>query len=429
MFSKLSLFLCSFLLIMFTYTNAQTINTITVMPDSSVVTNAAETKKGLALQKDTLKNIDALNGADFTVSVSMTNLDRYIKITGFSKNIDFVKFTRDKNKAIITFKAKASGTANLNFQIDDEKNIIAKYIYKINITNSVPKNANTNQALSKTQKENVSNTAVQSELISDPNTLKGASASKSVSQTSLKTENIKPQTQKTETAYPKTAEKETKTLTQNTEIPTEEQRLFNLAEDLRMSLDYTNAINAYKEIITKYPKSSLIAESRLKIAGMYFNEKDYTSALNEYQAVSKDTNASDENKSLALYLSGFTVKQENRQKDAIYYFLESINLYPNTLSSLNASYEYADSMKKQGMLSEGYAILNRALESKTYFEKRADALMLLAEIYEKGNPNIRDYKKSYDTYSKYLSEYTNGNYRLLVHQRMNFIERNFINIK
>lgn len=415
MLFRIPLFLCSFLLIMFTCLNAQTINTITVMPDSSIVTNGVDIKKGVAIQKDTVKNIDALNGANFTISVSMTNLDRYIKITEFSKNIEFIKFTRDRNSAIITFKAKSFGQANLNFQIDDEKNVIGKYIYKINITNAVAQKSQT------PTKQEVGKQTV-------PQTLLTTTASGS-KQTTYKAENLKPETQKSEIVSPKTIQEETKVITQNTVVPIEEQRLFNLAEDLRISADYSNAINTYKDMITKYPKSSLVIEARFKIAEVYVNDKDYSKALNEYSLLSKDTNTSDDNKSLAIYLSGLTSKQENKQKEAVYYFLESINMYPETYASLNASYEYADSMKKQGALSDGYAILNQAIESEKYFDKRSDALILLAEIYEKGNAYIRDYQKSYNTYSKYLAEYPSGDYARYAYERMSFINRNFINIK
>ena len=126
---RLKIFACVFSCIMFTgLLFAQ--ETITVQPDDKVVTNEMPVSaKGEPLEKDLLKSIDLAANTLFSIKLNATNFDRYIRITSYSTNLDFVRFTRDKTNAFLTFTTLTPGIAKLNFQVDTEENIIKRYIY------------------------------------------------------------------------------------------------------------------------------------------------------------------------------------------------------------------------------------------------------------------------------------------------------------
>ena len=132
-------FLCSSMLLMFTlFQAAFAQETITVQPDDKVVTNetTAARVKGGPLEKDLVKTVDLSENTLFSIKLNATNFDRYIRITSYSTNLDFVRFTRDKTNAFLTFRTLTAGIGKLDFQVDNEENIIRKYFYTINVTNS-----------------------------------------------------------------------------------------------------------------------------------------------------------------------------------------------------------------------------------------------------------------------------------------------------
>lgn len=126
---------------------------------------------------------------------------------------------------------------------------------------------------------------------------------------------------------------------------------------------------------------------------------------------------------------GVVRKVENNNQEAMKYFNDVIAKYPNTYSYGNAVYEIADSLKQIGKISDGLNMLEKSLASKEKFSKRADAMLLLAEIYETGNNNVRDFNKAYLTYNQYLSEYPNTSKTKYANDRKNFLSRNAVNIK
>ncbi len=104
-------------------------------------------------------------------------------------------------------------------------------------------------------------------------------------------------------------------------------------------------------------------------------------------------------------------------------------LYPKTQYAYNSAFQYASILNNNGKLSDGFNILSQYLNDDTKFEKRPEALLLLARMYEYGSPEIRDYQKSYDTYGKYIKEYPNSRQAQEAYNRQIFLSRNFINIR
>lgn len=400
-------FLCIFYLIMFTsllYSQNIT-NTITVLPDNQIVTNMQNIniKKG-PLEPDIVKNISFSQNKVFSINLNATNFDRYIRITDFSTNLDFIRFTRDKTNALLTFTTLTPGVAKLNFQVDDENNIIRKYYYTINVTNDIATNVKFN--------------------LTETNTLFMLTNSKNTPITNLVITNSIMNMEDIPYISP------IKTNGTILEEATDEIiSMFNMAEDLKNSKEYDNAVGVYSNIISSSPNTKYGIFSYFRIADIYNYNKDYTNAFDMYKKISALTNINNTQKASAIYSMGVVMKSQNNQNEAISYFSQVLNLYPKTSLALEASYEYADSLKKLGRMSDGVKILEKAIKESSSFNKRPDAILLLAEIYEKGTPNIRDYKKAYELYNQYLKDYSNGSQAEYANNRANFLSRNFINLK
>ena len=420
---RLKIFACVFSCIMFTgLLFAQ--ETITVQPDDKVVTNEAPVSaKGEPLEKDLLKSIDLAANTLFSIKLNATNFDRYIRITSYSTNLDFVRFTRDKTNAFLTFTTLTPGIAKLNFQVDTEENIIKRYIYTINVTNgdSITDTNSTMFDAETTNEAASTNDMITNEAVTntiDTNTVETNTtdtAATNATSTNAAANNNTP-TQKT--AAKTQAE-------DNSEVAL----LFKSAEELKNMKDYDNAITSYNNVISQYPDSKYAVYSYFRVGDIYNLKKDYTNAFNMYKDASELKTANNNQKAAALYSMGIVRKTENNDAEAMKYFNDVIAKYPNTYSYGNAVYQIADSLKQMGKISDGLNMLEKSLASKDKFSKRADAMLLLAEIYETGNNNVRDFNKAYLTYNQYLAEYPNTSKTKYANDRKNFLSRNAVNIK
>lgn len=405
---RFKIFLFIINLIMFTSVFAQ--NTITVNPDNQVVTNETINRtKGGPLESDFIKTVDLANNTLFSIRLNATNFDRYIRITSYSTNLDFVRFTRDKTNSFLTFTTLTSGVAKLNFQVDNEENIIRRYIYTINVTNGVSNgnSTNTNAMLLDAEKDIMAN--------SDNN----ISIADSLSQISITNNNVSTNSSNSSSANSSVRRNE------NPETLT----LFNSAEELKNIKDYSNAVNNYSNVISQYPNSKYSVYSYFRIADIYNNNKDYSNAFDMYKKAYDLNNANNNQKAAALYSMGIVRKSENNNEEAINYFNEVINKYAKTPIYGNASYEIADSLKRIGKISDGVNILEKSLNANDKFSKKPDALLLLAEIYERGNNNVRDFNKAYQIYNQYIEEYPASPRTKYATERRDFLYRTVINLK
>ena len=405
---KIFLFIVN--LIMFTTLFAQ--NTITVNPDNQVITNETISRtKGGPLESDFINTVDLANNTLFSIRLNATNFDRYIRITSYSTNLDFVRFTRDKTNSFLTFTTLTSGVAKLNFQVDNEENIIRRYIYTINVTNAVSNGSstNTNAMLLDAERDIMANNDNNiSSIIAD------SSSQISITNNNVSTNSLNSSSENSRVRRGENPE----TLT-----------LFNSAEELKNIKDYSNAVNNYSNIISQYPNSKYSVYSHFRIADIYNNNKDYTNAFDMYKKAYDLNNANNNQKAAALYSMGIVRKSENNNEEAINYFNEVINKYAKTPIYGNASYEIADSLKRIGKISDGVNILEKSLNSNDKFNKRADALLLLAEIYERGNNNVRDFNKAYQIYNQYIEEYPSSPRTKYATERRDFLYRTVINLQ
>ncbi len=418
---RLKIFACVFSCIMFTgLLFAQ--ETITVQPDDKVVTNEMPvSSKGEPLEKDLLKSIDLAANTLFSIKLNATNFDRYIRITSYSTNLDFVRFTRDKTNAFLTFTTLTPGIAKLNFQVDTEENIIKRYIYTINVTNG---DAITDTNSTMFDAETTNEAPTTNDMIMDTNeTVTNTTDTNTTNNTAATNATA------TNAANNTTQQQQTVIKTTQAEDNSEVALLFKSAEELKNMKDYDNAISSYNNVISQYPDSKYAVYSYFRVGDIYNLKKDYTNAFDTYKKASELKTANNNQKAAALYSMGVVRKVENNNQEAIKYFNDVIAKYPNTYSYGNAVYEIADSLKQMGKISDGLNMLEKSLASKEKFSKRADAMLLLAEIYETGNNNVRDFNKAYLTYNQYLSEYPNTSKTKYANDRKNFLSRNAVNIK
>lgn len=418
---RLKIFACVFSCIMFTgLLFAQ--ETITVQPDDKVVTNEMPVSaKGEPLEKDLLKSIDLAANTLFSIKLNATNFDRYIRITSYSTNLDFVRFTRDKTNAFLTFTTLTPGIAKLNFQVDTEENIIKRYIYTINVTNG---DAITDTNSTMFDAETTNEAPTTNDMMMDTNeTVTNTTDTNTTNNTAATNATA------TNAANNTTQQQQTVTKTTPKEDNSEVALLFKSAEELKNMKDYDNAISSYNNVISQYPDSKYAVYSYFRVGDIYNLKKDYTNAFDTYKKASELKTANNNQKAAALYSMGVVRKVENNNQEAMKYFNDVIAKYPNTYSYGNAVYEIADSLKQMGKISDGLNMLEKSLASKEKFSKRADAMLLLAEIYETGNNNVRDFNKAYLTYNQYLSEYPNTSKTKYANDRKNFLSRNAVNIK
>lgn len=444
-------FLCSSMLLMFTlFQAAFAQETITVQPDDKVVTNetTAARVKGGPLEKDLVKTVDLSENTLFSIKLNATNFDRYIRITSYSTNLDFVRFTRDKTNAFLTFRTLTAGIGKLDFQVDNEENIIRKYFYTINVTNSQgiaametnavlePDNETNDMMSTNTTMTNTvsTNTAMTNEI--STNTVSTNTAmTNEVSTNTTMTNEANNQNNTASTNQQSSVIKKPSVMKENTQAkaPVESNpetiALFKSAEDLKNIKDYNNAVNTYSNVISQYPKSKYSVYSYFRIGDIYNQNKDYNNAFDMYKQASSLENANNNEKAAALYSMGVVKKSENKHDEAIAYFNDVMNKYSSTSVYGNAAYEIADSLKTLGRISDAAPILEKSLEGNNKFARRGDAILLLAEVYEKGDNNTRDFDKAYQTYNQYLAEYPTSSKAKYANDRKNFLYRNAVNLR
>ena len=397
------------------YSQNNNVNTLTVNENSEANLN----KK--PIQNDVIKIINLSLGKEFSIKLNTKNLSEFVTITEFGDNVDFIKFTRDKTNALIIFKAIKNGESTLNFQIDNNNNeIVRKYLYTINVTDSIEKPNNQTKVITNNTKPKT-NAVIKN----NPTTQKTNTVIKTNNTTQKPIVTIPPAT-----LTPKTPTNTVvKNQTNESKTLAEEKNLYELASELKRTKNYTNSIDTYKNLINQYTNSIYKTDSIFDMADIYTTQKNYDNAKTEYNKIINDKTINDDDKSLAMYSLGKLLELENNHDDALEQYLKVYKSYPNTKSGLNSAYQYANLLKTTADMSEGFNILNESLSKNSTFQKKEDALMLLAQMYEKGEANIRDYKKSYDTYEKYLKEFPNGSRRKEAYDRYLFIKNNYLNIR
>ncbi len=397
------------------YSQNNNVNTLTVNENSEANLN----KK--PIQNDVIKIINLSLGKEFSIKLNTKNLSEFVTITEFGDNVDFIKFSRDKTNALIIFKAIKNGESTLNFQIDNNNNeIVRKYLYTINVTDSIEKPNNQTKVITNNTKPKT-NAVIKN----NPTTQKTNTVIKTNNTTQKPIVTIPPAT-----LTPKTPTNTVvKNQTNESKTLAEEKNLYELASELKRTKNYTNSIDTYKNLINQYTNSIYKTDSIFDIADIYTTQKNYDNAKTEYNKIINDKTINDDDKSLAMYSLGKLLELENNHDDALEQYLKVYKSYPNTKSGLNSAYQYANLLKTTADMSEGFNILNESLSKNSTFQKKEDALMLLAQMYEKGEANIRDYKKSYDTYEKYLKEFPNGSRRKEAYDRYLFIKNNYLNIR
>lgn len=89
-------------------------------------------------------------------------------------------------------------------------------------------------------------------------------------------------------------------------------RALSLAGEIQLSLrDYLQALKYYKELIEKYPSSTLIGEAKYKVGLIYFELKEYDLAIDNLQDRSKITDAGKLQRIAEVLSTAYTAKGRN----------------------------------------------------------------------------------------------------------------------
>ncbi len=345
---RLKIFACVFSCIMFTgLLFAQ--ETITVQPDDKVVTNEMPVSaKGEPLEKDLLKSIDLAANTLFSIKLNATNFDRYIRITSYSTNLDFVRFTRDKTNAFLTFTTLTPGIAKLNFQVDTEENIIKRYIYTINVTNG---DAITDTNSTMFDAETTNEAPTTNDMIMDTNeTVTNTTDTNTTNNTAATNATA------TNAANNTTQQQQTVTKTTQAEDNSEVALLFKSAEELKNMKDYDNAISLYEKALSKLPTSP---EIYYNMGTTLSSMGDMESAVQAFDMAKKNftEKTSKDIKSSTYYNAGISKIEMEDYAGAIEKLIESLVNNPND-NNAKSALEYAKKKLEEQKKNSGESAQN-----------------------------------------------------------------------
>ncbi len=385
------------LIIMFSYysTVVANTNTITLMTEGNSVTNSninvEPTDKPIL--PDVNRVVHMGTGQNISVNISATNINSYVRIMAYSTNLDFTTFTREKTRAIITFETLAAGEGYIHFQVDDNNKIIQRHIYKISVTNrdgiDIP------QVLPP-QPPSAATSIPQMPAAPYPENGFGGNIvdSQAIAQVEYEKEKV--------------------------------QLEVDIANSLLKDKNYKKSLEAFSDIAAKYPNSEEAINAKLKMAEIMFIEKNYNGSFNQYRDVFGNAKSEKVDKAKSLYNMGIISRERNNIESALMYFLQAYRMYPDTEEGLNSAYEYAFELHKDLKGATFIRDLSAAISSELNYVRKEEAILLLADIYEKA----RQYQNSYDTYERYIDGYGRfGKYSSKANTRMQFLNRNFLNIR
>ncbi len=371
-------------------------NTITLISEGNSVTNS--NINVAANDKPILPDVNRVvymgTGQNISVNISATNINSYVRIMEYSTNLDFTTFTREKTRAIITFETLTAGEGYIHFQVDDNNKIIQRHIYKISVTN----------------RDGIDSPQVQPPL---PPTSMPSSAPNIPSPPFAPSGfggNIVDGQAEALAEYEK----------EKVELE------LNIAKSLFDDKNYSKSLEAYSDIAKNYSYSEEAVAAKLKMGEIMYIQKNYNGAFNQYRDVYANAKSETEDKAKALYNMGVISRERKNMESALMYFLQTYRMYPQTEEGLNSAYEYASELHKDLKGSTFIRDLKTATTSEVNYAKKPEAIMLLADIYERA----RQYQNSYDTYQYYLDTYGRfAPYASRANNRMQFLSRNFLNIK
>ncbi len=383
---------------MFSFHNVLTANTntITLMTEGNSVTNSNINVE--ANEKPILPDVNRVihmgTGQNISVNISATNINSYVRIMKYSTNLDFTTFTREKTRAIITFETLQAGEGYIHFQVDDNNKIIQRHIYKITVTN---REGTSMPQVLPPEPPNAATSMPQ--MPASPYTPSGGFGGNIVDSQAI-----------AEAEY------------QQEKVALE----FSIADSLYKDKNYKKSLEAFSEIAKKYPYSDEAIDAKLKMGEIMFLQKNYNGAFNQYRDVYGNAKSIDEDKAKSLYNMGIISRERNNMESALMYFLQTYRMYPKTEEGLNSAYEYASELHKDLKGATFIRDLSVATHSEVKYAKKPEAIMLLADIYERA----RQYQNSYDTYQHYIDTYGRfAPYSNKATNRMQFLSRNFLNIK
>ncbi len=383
------------LIIMFSCSSVLTANTntITLMSEGTSVTNSNINVEpnDKPILPDVNRVVHMGTGQNISVNISATNINSYVRIMAYSTNLDFTTFTREKTRAIITFETLAAGEGYIHFQVDDNNKIIQRHIYKISVTN---RNAADMPQVLPPQPPSAASSMPEFPSFDSSGFGGNIVDNQAIVQAEYEKEKV--------------------------------QLEFDIANSLFKDKNYKKSLEAFSKIASNFPNSEEGISARLKMAEIMFIEKNYNGSFNQYRDVFGNTKSEKGDKAKSLYNMGIISRERKNTESALMYFLQTYRMYPDTEEGLNSAYEYAFELHKDLKGATFTRDLSNAIRSEVGYARKEEAILLLADIYE----HSRQYQKSYDTYQYYIDKYGRyGKYSNKANTKMQFLSRNFLNIR
>lgn len=368
-------------------------NTITLTTEGTPLTNSNINVE--PTDKPILPDVNRVvymgTGQNISVNISATNINSYVRIMAYSTNLDFTTFTREKTRAIITFETLAAGDGYIHFQVDDNNKIIQRHIYKISVTN---REGTASSQMPTPSLPDIADSTPEFPSFDSSGFGGNIVDSQAIAQVEYEKEKV--------------------------------QIEVDIANSLFKDKNYRKSLEAFSDIATKYPNTEEAINAKLKMAEIMFIEKNYNGSFNQYRDVFGNAKSQREDKAKSLYNMGIISRERRNTESALMYFLQTYRMYPDTEEGLNSAYEYAVELHKELKGATFIRDLSNAMSSEINYAKKEEAILLLADIYEKD----RQYQNSYNTYERYIDTYGRfGKHSSRASNRMQFLSRNFLNIR
>ena len=176
--------------------------------------------------------------------------------------------------------------------------------------------------------------------------------------------------------------------------------------------DDPKALQAYEQIIEKFPKSSRLAEAHLGKANMLYSLKDYDKAIAAYQTVIDTFSNQEESKDIvekAHFGLAWTYLKAGNIDRSIKSFQDIMDQSQNKVVKVSALTQIADAYQDAGKLEKALEVYDQILRNypdslyTDYVQYRQGVALLKMEKIEAATLSFKSLKANFPQ-SKYLNE-------------------------
>lgn len=209
----------------------------------------------------------------------------------------------------------------------------------------------------------------------------------------------------------------------------EDMKRYQVAMDLFNGKLYTPAEEAFNEVVLNYRLSEYAGRSLARLGDIAFSQSNYAEAVTRYGAVTNSVSAPEDETIHALIGIGrayIMLKENDTAVKPLLFVSQSFSANPK---AGNALYYAAVAYNNLNRKKEAANVLERALENYKVFDLRGDALYLLGGVYDSGGKEARDIPKAHGYYKQYLKEFPKGALAKAAKDRIEYLEKNYLNVR